>query len=104
MRTITDGRLRLVLQPHAVCLSGFRNPRVPLKSAKRNLSCALQHPDTVQKYLTDEITVGRVAGLFVALSISQPQVSRFGVIPKNHQPTKWRLIDDLSHPISGRHY
>ena len=26
MRTITDDRLQLVLQPHAVCLSGFRNP------------------------------------------------------------------------------
>ena len=25
-------------------------------------------------------------------------VSRFGVIPKNHQPNKWRLIFDLSHP------
>lgn len=25
-------------------------------------------------------------------------VSRFGVIPKNHQPGKWRLIVDLSHP------
>ena len=30
MRTITDDRLRLVLQPHAVCLSGFRNLRAPL--------------------------------------------------------------------------
>ena len=34
MRTITGDRLRLVLQPHAVCLSGFRNPRAPLKSYK----------------------------------------------------------------------
>ena len=25
-------------------------------------------------------------------------VSRFGVIPKNHQPDIWRLIIDLSHP------
>ena len=25
-------------------------------------------------------------------------VSRFGVIPKTHQPGKWRLITDLSHP------
>ena len=25
-------------------------------------------------------------------------VSRFGVIPKSHQPNKWRLIVDLSHP------
>ena len=25
-------------------------------------------------------------------------ISRFGVIPKSHQPNKWRLIIDLSHP------
>ena len=25
-------------------------------------------------------------------------VSRFGVILKTHQPGKWRLITDLSHP------
>ena len=80
---------------------GFKEQSQPLKSAKRNLSCALQHPDTVQKYLTDEITLGRVAGPFATSSIPQAQVSRFGVIPKNHQPTKWRLIVDLSHPING---
>ena len=32
MRTITGDRLQLVLQPHAVWLSGFRNPRAPLSS------------------------------------------------------------------------
>lgn len=26
-------------------------------------------------------------------------VSRFGVIPKSHQPGKWRLIVDLLHPV-----
>ena len=33
MRTITGDRLRLLLQPHVVCLNGFRNPRAPLKRA-----------------------------------------------------------------------
>jgi len=28
-------------------------------------------------------------------------VNRFGVIPKNHQPDKWHLITDLSHPPGG---
>ena len=28
-------------------------------------------------------------------------ISRFGVIPKAHQPNKWRLIVDLSHPKGG---
>ena len=30
--------------------------------------------------------------------MSEIHYSRFGVIPKNHQPDKWRLIIDLSHP------
>ena len=37
MHTITGDRLRLVLQPHAVSLSGFRNPRAPLKSFIANV-------------------------------------------------------------------
>jgi hypothetical protein len=28
-------------------------------------------------------------------------ISRFGVIPKKHQPGKWRLIVDLSHPAGS---
>ena len=30
MRTITGDRLWLLLQPHVVCLNGFRNPQAPL--------------------------------------------------------------------------
>ena len=30
--------------------------------------------------------------------IPSAHISRFGVIPKSHQPNKWRLIIDLSHP------
>ena len=80
---------------------GFKEQSRPLRSSKRNLSCALQHPDTVQHYLTEEITLGRVAGPFPNSLRPQVQVSRFGVIPKNHQPNKWRLIVDLSHPVNG---
>ena len=28
-------------------------------------------------------------------------INRFGVIPKNHQPDKWRFITDLSYPPGG---
>ena len=77
---------------------GFKSPPQPLKSAKRNLECALQHPDTVRQYLTDEIAHHRVAGPFKRSTIPDAHISRFGVIPKNHQPKKWRLIVDLSHP------
>ncbi|XP_065917618.1 uncharacterized protein [Dysidea avara] len=80
---------------------GFKEQSTPLKSAKQNLSCALQHPDTVENYLIEVIALGRVAGPFQKSSVPQAHVSRFGVIPKHHQPNKWRLIVDLSHPTSG---
>ena len=41
---------------------GFKYPLQPLISARRNLNCALKHPDTVEEYLADEISHGRVAG------------------------------------------
>ena len=67
-------------------------------SANRNLSYALQHPETVEQYLADEIAQKRVAGLFQKVIIPTAHISRFGVIPKNHQPNNWCLIVDLSHP------
>ena len=70
-----------------------------MESAKRNLSCALQHPSTVEQYLADEIAHGRVAGPFQKAVIPAAHISRFGVIPKHHQPNKWRLIVDLSHQV-----
>jgi len=80
---------------------GFKEQSKPLGSVKHNLSCALQHPDTVKNYLAEEITLGWVVGPFPNSLVSQVQVSWYGVIPKNHQPNKWRLIVDLSHPING---
>lgn len=41
---------------------------------------------------------GRVAGPFKLPPLPQLHVSPFGVIPKSHQPGKWRLILDLSSP------
>ena len=52
----------------------------------------------IDSYLQNEVSSGRVAGLFqVPLPLSL-YMSRFGVIPKNSQPGKWRLILDLSSP------
>ena len=80
---------------------GFKEQSKPLRLVKCNLSCALQHPDTVKNYLAEEIMLGRVAGPFPISLAPQVHVSRFGVIPKNHQPNKWRLIVNLSHPVNG---
>ena len=43
MRTITGDRLRLLLQPHVVCLNGFRNPRAPLNHLYHWYFCTSLH-------------------------------------------------------------
>ncbi len=45
-----------------------------------------------------EVELKRVVGPMVPHNIPGVQINRFGVIPKSHQPGKWRLIVDLSHP------
>ena len=56
------------------------------------------HPSVIDQYLHTELVKGRVAGPFSIPPISNLHISRFGVIPKNNQPGKWRLILDLSSP------
>ena len=77
---------------------GFNMPKAGLKSARRNLTGALQHPDVVQEYLKCEVSNNRVVGPFQKPLSPPVHVSRFGVIPKRHQHNKWRLIVDLSYP------
>ena len=77
---------------------GFAYHHASLKPAKKNLRSAMEHPDVVQEYLENEIREKRVIGPFDKGTIPLAQVNRFGVIPKSHQPHKWRLIVDLSYP------
>ena len=74
---------------------GFDRVKVQCVRAKNNMQSALQHSLVVKDYLQYEIALGRVIGLSRVPSI---QINCFGVIPKNHQPEKWRLIVDLSDP------
>ena len=97
-KPLTDFFLSGVTQGFRI---GFKQQLHPMKFTKQNLCCALQHPETVEKYLAEEIALGRVAGPFQQSLVPHAHLSRFGVIPKNHQPNKWRLIIDLSHPIDG---
>ena len=59
---------------------------------------ASEHMEVTTQYLTPEMSEGRVAGSFPLCLVPNAHISRFGVIPKSHQPNKWRLIVDLSHP------
>ena len=74
---------------------------ITLKSAKTNMESARLHAEVVDDYLQTEISLGHVASPFLPEDIRGGHVSRFGVIPKNHQPNKWRLIVDLSHPTNN---
>ena len=74
---------------------------ITLKSAKTNMQSARLHAEVVDDYLQTEISLGHVAGPFLAEAIRGGHASRFGVIPKNHQPNKWQLIVDLTHPTNN---
>lgn len=69
-----------------------------LTGAKANMLSARQNPSVVEKYLNGEVRLGNIKGPFPPGMLPNIHINRFGCIPKKHQPGKWRLITDLSHP------
>ena len=67
-------------------------------SASANMQSAVLQPRVVDEYLEKEVRLGRVVGPLDVGSCPRVQVNRFGLVHKNHQPGKWRLIVDLSYP------
>ena len=76
---------------------GYRHESHSCVAAKRNMVSACQHPEPIEAYLSKEVGAGRIIGP-LPVGCTGVHVSRFGVIPKPHQPGKWRLITDLSSP------
>ena len=74
---------------------------VRLKSARSNKPSSYQHQEVIDTYLSNEVSLGRVAGPFRHPPLANLHVSSFGVIPKKGQPGKWRLIVDLSSPAGS---
>ena len=66
------------------------------KRATGNTRSAIMYPQPVAEFIQVEVQAGRIIGPL--RDIPQAHVSRFGVIPKQGQPGKWRLILDLSSP------
>ena len=54
------------------------------------------HLEPIDKYIGEEVEVGRIIGPLPDKVKSQVQISCFGVIPKLHQPGEWSLITDIS--------
>ena len=80
---------------------GFGFKEHSCTSAKSNMRSAVKNPTVVEEYLSMEYKLGRVIGPLDLAVFPHIQVNRFGVIPKPHQPGKWRLIVDLSYPEGG---
>lgn len=76
----------------------FNPAFVSLRSARQNMPSASLQPSVIDDYLQTELPKKRVAGPFSTPLLPNLHISPFGVIPKKHQPNKWRLILDLSHP------
>ena len=62
------------------------------------MTSATLNSSVVQERLQTEVSLGRMCGPLDVKRFRTVQVNRFGVNPKNHQPGKWRMIVDLSHP------
>ncbi len=77
---------------------GFDYQWATYRRAKKNMGSAEENRAVVDSYLAKERELGRVVGPFTEKACQGLQINRFGVIPKNNQPGKWRLIVDLSHP------
>jgi len=67
---------------------GYSYKELHLRSAKKNLKGAVAHFIVVDEYLQNEVSIRRVVGLFPTMALPEVYISRFTVIPKNHQPDK----------------
>ena len=79
---------------------GFRigfNRSSTLRPAPENFRSVKLNPTTVEKYLAEELTLGRL----VPSQAAEVRRNPIGIIPKPHQPGKFRLIVDLSAPLSS---
>ena len=74
------------------------NRALNFTSAKQNMQSSAQNPEIIEDYLQKEVAKGNILGPFAPSTIPAVHINRFGVIPKRHQPGKWRLITDLSFP------
>ena len=83
-------------------VNGFRlkytGPRIHRVSP--NLLSAYQHQEELKEKVRKEINLGRVAGPFDNLPISNLQISPVGIVLKS-DGLNWRLISHLSYPPSN---
>ena len=77
---------------------GFNNLGTLLRSSQKNHKSVADNPQAVASFINTECAAGRVNGPFQINHMQGIHISPLGIIPKQHQPGKWRLIVDLSFP------
>ena len=77
---------------------GFNYEGHTCSGAVNNMQSVTSQACVVDEYLASEVKAGRVLGPVPPEQAQSLQVNRLGVLPKAHQPGKWRLIVDLSFP------
>ena len=76
---------------------GFRigyDSKLQLRPPPGNFRSVVDNPDKVSRYIAEEVSAGRLQ----ASSLPTVRKNPIGLIPKPHQPGKFRLIVDLSAP------
>ena len=77
---------------------GFDRTACSLRAAKRNMSSCRANPQQVDRYVQDELAANRIIGPIPIALRHGCHISPIGIIPKPHQPGRWRLIVNLSSP------
>ena len=92
-----DQRVNFVLEE-------FDSSLVSLHSVVGNMPLALLQQAIFDEFVRNKLVKGRVAGPYEMppFKLNNLQVSRFGIIPKKHQPGKWCLILNLFSPPGAR--
>ena len=60
---------------------------------------AASNPLVVSEYIRNEVAAGRLVGPLPQGLVAVIKTSPIGLVPKTHQPGRWRMIVDLSFPF-----
>ena len=80
---------------------GFNHQLVSLRSCQRNHPSCCAKPEVVKERISSELAAGRLLGPITPDHLPLVHCSPMGLVPKPHQPNKFRLIVDLSYPNSS---
>jgi len=77
---------------------GADRGRLSLRPGPGNLPSVYQHPHLIDTHIAGEVEQGRMLGPVPDHLSPHCHCNPIGLIPKPHQPGRWRLIVDLSAP------